>query len=307
MNYKEKNAQVLLITLLVLTIVGIVVVGIVTLSNRDVQQVVTTEKYEKLYNTSETELRKLVDAFGRYDIQLDASLTTKFTYCTPKQATVEYDCALTDTASTPNSEIRTTINVANKREVIDYEVKKDKSFVLNVTGYNSGLDIRFDRPAALEFSLIAREAAAPRNLKVIKGVYDLSGVYDSLVGSDPYNDTTNIHAFNYTPLSGDPAVRQLSTRIIINAANIAGLAGTDVPLYLSITPRIRGEVGSVKLSVVPQTTALLYQVREFTSSTYDAQDTNTPNARLVTKIPLTPQIETVFDYSILTNGVLSPF
>jgi uncharacterized protein YpmS len=304
---KTKNAQVLLITILVLTIIGIVVVGIVSLSNRDVQQVVNSEKYETLYNTAETELRKIIDDFGRYDIALDSTLTTKFNYCQPKQINVEYECSIQD-ESLGSTKFVTNLNIVNKKEILDFEVKKDRSLIINVAGYTSGLDISWDRAAAVEIGFIVRESAAPRNLKVIKDVYDLSGVYDSLVGNDPYNDTTNIHPFNYTALSTDPAQRQVSTRIILNAANVAGLLATDAPLYVTITPRIKEDIGSIKINVRPQTPAALpYQIREFTGTSFDGNDTSSPTAKVIAKIPLTPQIDSIFDYAILTNGVLSPY
>ncbi len=306
MNKKTKEGQVLLITLLVLTIIGIVIVGLVTLSNRDVTQVVTSEKYEKLYNNAETEVRKIVDNFGRYDKPLD-SLPATFNTCTAVQVSVSYHCTIVD-ATTGSTNLKTDIDVTNVKDVQSFEVKKDRSFVLKMNNagasYTGTIDISWDKPTAVEITLIAQDTS--RNLKVIKDVYDLTSTYDGLVGDNPYNQPNADHNFNFLVL--DPNNKSLGTRLNITPAGVKGLAATDFIYYLTLTPRLNEDNASVKFNIVSGTPSTFpYQVRQFISSSIDTNDSSSPLAKVITQIPLAPQIDSVFDYALISGSAINSY
>ncbi|MFS8130889.1 MAG: hypothetical protein ACMG57_02830 [Candidatus Dojkabacteria bacterium] len=305
MNFKQQKTQqgqVLLITLLVLTIIGIVIVGLVTLSNRDVTQVVTSEKYETLYNSAETEVRKIVDNFGRYDKVLD-TLPTVFNTCTAVQTSISYHCTNVDT-TTGNTNFKTDIDVTNKKDIQNFEIKKDRSFVVKLAGYAGVIDVSWDKPAAVEFSIIAQDSS--RNLKVIKDVYDLAGVYDGLVGDNPYNQPNPNHQINYQVL--DASNKPLGTRLNITNTGVNGLAASDYVYYLTITPRLKQDNSSVKFNVVAQNaSAFPYQVREFISTSVDTNDSSSPLAKVITQIPLAPQMDSVFDYALISNSAINSY
>ncbi len=308
MNFKQKQqpGQVLLITLLVLTIIGIVIVGLVTLSNRDVTQVVTSEKYEALYNNAETEVRKIVDNFGRYDKVLD-TLPATFNTCSAIQTSVNYHCTIVD-ASTGNTNLKTDIDVTNTKDVQNYEVKKDRTLVLKLSDkgssvrYSGVLEVSWDKLTAVEFTVIAQDAS--RNLKVIKDVYDLAGVYDGLVGDNPYNQPNPNHQINYQVL--DASNKPLGTRINFGSGGITGLAAGDYIYYLTITPRLKEDNSSVKFNVKGDS-SLPYQIREFISTSVDTNDSSSPLAKVITQIPLAPQMDSVFDYALISKSAINSY
>ncbi|MEP7103470.1 MAG: hypothetical protein ABI721_02045 [Candidatus Dojkabacteria bacterium] len=305
MGYKQvktKDGQVLLITLLVLTIIGIVVVGLVTLSNRDVTQVATSEKYEKLYNASETQVRKIIDNFGKYDKPLD-TLPQTFSECQALQAGVSYKCTVQD-SSLGSTNFKTDVDINNRKDVQNFEVLKDKSFVLNSTGYAASVDVSWDKTAAIEFTLVVQDAS--RNLRVIKDVYDLAGIYTGLAGDNPYNQPNAVHSINFQV--SDPSNKPTTTRITLTPAGVNGLAASDNVLYISLTPRMTQVNGSVKFNVVAQNAASFpYQIREFVSTSIDTNDNTSPLAKVITQIPLAPQMDSAFDYALISNSAINSY
>lgn len=299
MKNKTQNGQVLLITLLVLTIIGIVIVGLVTLSNRDVTQVVTSEKYEKLYNTAETEVRKLVDNFGKYDKPL-STLSSVFNNCAGGPDS--FNCPFED-ATIGNTNIKTDVTVIDQKDVIGFEVKKDRSLVLKLTGYTGIIDVSWDKAAAVEFTLIAQDGS--RNLKVIKDVYDLAGVYEGLAGDNPYNQPNANHNINYQVK--DASNNPTNTRLNITPAGVKGLVASDYVFYLTLTPRMRDADSSLKFTITNTTASFPKQIREFIATTRDTNDTSSPLAKVITQIPLAPQMDSVFDYALISNSAINSY
>lgn len=294
---KTKKGQVLLITLLVLTIIGIVIVGLVTLSNRDVSQVITSEKYEKLYNTSETQVRQIIDNFGKYDKPL-TTLPTVFTQCTGTG--LAYNCTFVDT-TTGNTNVKTDITVNDTSTITNYEVQKDRSFIMQIKGYSGTLDFTWDKATAVEFSVIAQDSA--RNLKVVKDVYDLSGVYDGLVGDNPYSTPHPNHPFTY--IVKDPSNKANTVTLNMTPAAL-GLGSTDYVYYLTITPRLKTDNESVRFTITG-IAGLLPQIREFISTSVDTNDSNSPLAKVISQIPLAPQMDSVFDYALISNSAINSY
>ncbi|MEO6728541.1 MAG: hypothetical protein ABIM99_01330 [Candidatus Dojkabacteria bacterium] len=303
---KTQNGQVLLITLLVLTIIGIVIVGLVTLSNRDVTQVVTSEKYEKLYNSAETEVRKFVDNFGKYDKPL-TTIPNTFPSSNCQGAGSSFNCTVTDTG-TGSTVFKTDITISDTNVVSNFEVKKDRSFVLKLQGptgasYASNIDIIWDKPAAIEFSIIAQDGS--RNLKVIKDVYDLSGTYDGLVGDNPYSTPHPNHPFTF--VVKDINNKATSTTINITPGGISGLAVGDNVFYLTITPRLKQDNSSVKFTISGLAGSFPLQMREFIATSVDTNDSSSPLAKVITQIPLAPQMDSVFDYALISNSAINSY
>lgn len=292
----RKNGQILLITLLVLLVLGIIIVGIVIFTNRDFEQASSNQKYDEVYNSADTRIKMVVSQFGDYNKSLTL-LTTSFPECIEVVGDIEYTCNFNDTSS-GNLDLTNVVTVKNVKIVEDYEIRKDESLEINLNNYMGRVNLTWDKDAALDFTILLRDAS--NNYSVVKDVFDLSGVYSSLVADDPYTDPSNIHSFDFRVLdSANP-----SKSLTINVANSipAGL----MPISMRITPRMNDQYGSIILDLNPSdSSTFAYQIREFISTSYDPEDDSSPVVKLVTRIPIYPQTDAIFDYALITEGAIS--
>lgn len=287
-----KKAQALVITLLVLAIISIVVMGIIVVSNRDVTQVVTNEKYDRLYNESEKKLIETIETNGITSLPTSCGTPSVFAGYT------QYNCGTT-TQSSETLNASVDLKVIDRKSITDYVVKKDRSLDVALNGYSGEVQIRWNKPVAMEFSIVYTDAGGV--VRNIRDVYDLAGVYDSLTGDNPNSDAGNIHDISFAVL--DSSNTATTTKFIISATNGISLGST---VSLRITPRTKTVGDVVSLNVVATTeSSFPFQMREFVVSSIDSQDSSSPIASVVTKIPLAPQVDDIFDYSILVNGNLT--
>lgn len=291
----KKNAQVMLITLLVLIVLGVIISAIVIVLRRDVEQTVSNEKYEELYNSAEGNLQSVANTYGDYTVSL-SGLVTDFTECTENEANIRYTCTFVNTNFT-SIESTTEVEIENSREIEEFEIDKDTSLTLDLNNYRDSVEISWDTAAAIELSLIYQDTNG--EYQTIKDVFDQAGIFQSLSGDDPFTDPNGIHAFNYNVISGaDP-----TQSFIVNLNSVSGISGADTLLALKLTPRMNQSFGSVRFDILATNPALFpYQMRVITSASFDANDGASPVVRLETQIPLAPQVDGVFDYSLLTDG-----
>lgn len=307
---KTKKGQILIITLLVLTVIAIITVSLVGLVNRDIQQVASNEQYEDAYNTSETQLKKVLDKFASPNTDI-STLPTTFNSPTDLSCTtpttagrdVSYTCTATSTelSTVP---LYTEIVVKDTDKVNQFPIYKDRTFDINLNGYVGTIEFFWDKNAAIEFALTYRDASG--TLQIIRDVYDPTYVYDSYaaISDQPYNDLTGIHPFNFR----DIPTRADATSVAINLSETLTLGGTafsGTTVTLSITPRMQDKYDSILFNANATSGGLPNQIREFTSKSYNVNGgDSTPVANIETKIPLSPQPDSVLDASLLTNGIL---
>jgi len=303
----NKKGQILIITLLVLTIIAIVTVSLVGLVNRDVQQVASTEQYEDAYNTSETQLKKVLDVIGKPSIpisQLPTLLNSPTDIsCSETQAAQKlYTCSAVNNDFS-NTKLTTSITVKDTKDVNDFPIYKDRSFDMNLSGYLDTLNFSWDKNAAIEFELIYNEGG---EIKSIRDVYDNGSprIYTSLAADNPFDPLSTIHPFKFKNYVGKTDDRAVSIRIS-DIVTLSGAPFVGTPITLKITPRMTDKFDSIILNVRGVNNSLPDQIREFTSKTFDANGGNsTPVANIETKIPLAAQPDSVLDAAILTNGIL---
>ncbi len=302
-NKKTKKGQILLITLLVLTILGIITVSLVTLANRDIGQVSSTDKYEQAYNTAENELFPILNKYSQYGLPL-TTLPTDFTSCNTLGLPNQYECQFVS-SNFSNISFNTTVTVKEMQDVIDFQLYKDRTFDIDLNSVFKGeLSFTWDKAAAIDFALTYKDVST-NTLKVIRDVYDLSSpvVISSLSGDDPYNDPLNIHPFVFA--IADITNLAKSTKFTISQIN--GLPASAQPISLRVTPRMTEQLGAINLTITAtDKTQFPNQLREFVSTSYIAIDKNTPVASLKTQIPLYPQVDNAFDYALIAEGALSP-
>lgn len=310
MDLKTKSGQILIITLLVLTIIAIIVVSLVGLVNRDIQQVVSTEQYEEAYNTSETQLKKVLDVYGKPNTTLSEIINT---FNSPS----DISCNETDlvqkiyTCGVISSEfsdvpLRTTIVAKDTNKVTDFPIYKDRTFDMGLDGYLDIIEFWWDKYAAIEFILTYSDA---NGVQSVRDVYDPDAV---IYNSFSLSVSPPIHTFNFRAIPG----RSYATSVAINISEIittqsAGTASPvsvvgsgGTPISLQIIPRMNDRFDSILLNAQGNNT-LKDQIREFTSSSYnEAGGASTPVASIETKIPLAPQPDSILDYAIITDGTI---
>lgn len=303
---KTQKAQILIITLLVLTIVAIVTVSLVGLVNRDVQQVASTEQYEDAYNTSETQLKKVLDEYALPNTNISNIINTfsSGTDINCRETSVQqklYTCDVTSDEFS-ETELTTSITVQDTKDVNDFPIYKDRSFDMNLSGYLDTIDFYWDKNAAIEFELIYNQSG---EIKSVRDVYDAGSerIYTSLSADNPLDASSTIHPFKFKQYVGRAPENSVSIKI----SDIVTLAGTPIsgtPITLKITPRMNDRFDSILLNAKGNS-SLPDQIREFTSTSYNVNGgQSTPVASIETKIPLAAQPDSVLDASILTNGIL---
>ncbi len=306
-NKKQEklNGQIMLITLLVLMILGIIVVSIVVLTRRDTLEVVNTEKYEQALNVSESNILNIIRKYGDYTTSL-STLPNDFNSAatgTCSQGNVstnsnQYRCTFTNIDLT-EANLFTEMTISDTRDVDGYTINKDQSLVLNLNGYNQGLNFSWTgSEVALDFSLIYRNLGPAGEYRVIKDVFDMDQVYTSLASDNPYDNLNPIHPFNFTVNN----VSDTDNTVSFNISTFDGWNASHTTVSLRITVRTRETYGSIDLDVLSTNPGNFpYQIRQFESVSFDPSDTASPVARVITQIPLFPQVDSVFDHSFITN------
>lgn len=293
MKTKTWNAQILLVTLLVLMIIIIIVVGVVALANRDVVQTVSNQKYSELYNSAETTVLKLVDRYGKGSIPLSnltAAANVPSGYaCTADTVPGQYKCSRSET------NVVNQLTVVDSKDVIDYELGKDKSFTVNLSGYRGEIQMNWTGNVAIEFGLIYQESGV---YKLIGDLYDTNNplIFESN-GGDPLTDPSNNHAIAFATNPGVGGIR-------FTVGSTAGLPAGATTISLRVTARMTGTAGSTLLTLRGTGAGYPNQVRVFNSSSYSVQTGTNVLAQVVTQIPLYPQVASVLYYALLTNGIV---
>jgi hypothetical protein len=287
---KEKDnypAQILLVSLLVLMIIGVIVVGVVAVASRDVLQTTSNQQYQKVYNAAESSIYQVIDKYG--DASVDLSSLTTEPFSTGSCATVDintYNCTFTEEGVTTEMEIR------DNSDVEDFELTKDNSLELDLTGYRGNLVLSWTGAAAIEFGLIYEENGIT---KMIGDLYDASNIFTN--SGNPPTQRTNPEQhpflFDLDPSGG----------IRFNIANIQGLPGVAQTLSLRLTARMDETQGAINISLSGDS-GFPKQIREFIATSYDIASDVQATATVITQIPLLPQAPSALNYALLTRDTV---
>lgn len=285
------SAQILLVTLLTLMVVAIIVIGVAAVASRDVQQVVANRNYSQLYDSAENSILEFVDKYGDLDEPLvnvtnPTSIPAGYS-CQPDTSIPgAYRCAKTE-GTTVNE-----LTIYESRDVIDYELAKDKSFLVNLGGYRGEIQMTWTGSAAIEFGLVYTDGG---QYHMIGDLYDTSGVFTNN-GGDPLSDPYGNHRFAFVNYPGG---------VRFNIASTNGLPGGANTLYLRVTARMQDDPGSTLLSLSGPGVGFPNQVRVFHGYGYSTLDEVDVLADVISQVPLFPQVAPIFHYALLVDSAVN--
>lgn len=297
MQSNKKPAQILVVTLFVLMIVAVIVVGVVSVAGKDALQTTADVQYNQLYDAAERTIITIIDSYGSATTPLsnltNSSLVPSGYTCQANNTTCplgQYLCTRSETGVTNQLCIR------DSRDISDYELSKDDSFVMPLNNYRGELQIAWVGEAALEFALHYYDTSTA-TYGVVNDLFDNNNpLIFSSNGGDPFSDPAGVHALAFqTNASGG---------IRFNLSSTTGINANRRLDYLRITPRMRGDTGVILLDVTASSAGLPYQVRVFDSVSFASND-NHILAQAVSQVPLFPQIINILHYGLLTDSAVT--
>ncbi len=285
---KTYPAQIMLVALLILMIIGIIVVGVVGVSSRDVLQTASNQQYQKLYNDSESTIYQVIDKYGDSTVSLSSITSENFG---------NGSCASVDSSTfncnfTAQDGAATKLTIADTPKVQNYQLSKDDSLELDLSGYRGQLIVGWTGRAALEFGLIYDESGVT---KYIGDIFDTASIYDSTGNSPTQRSLPEDHPFLF---SDDP-----SGGINFKIDNIQGLPPTARTVSLRITARMDSTQALTKVNVDADN-GFPKQLRQLTATSFDPNSDVQSTATVVTQIPLLAQAPSPFDYALLTQDTI---
>lgn len=317
MNYKkQKKAQIMLITLIVLMIVAISVIGITILINRDTEQVAQNQAYTQIANATESKLNTYVREFGGLNFDLTQDLPAEcnefFDPMAPND--IVYTCEFSDNEfSTLFVDIETEFRDTNS--ITEVPVQVDQAYTIRLvdssgtTGYRNQLHLEWTGSIALEFTLIYENSLAG-TFEAIKDIYDGHGVFESFntapqpgLAQNPNDNSPNAY-HEFTFLTNVNSLTPAQNATTIDLAAILGASPDLIPQYLLVTPRKNPSTAilATDLTVEPENEATFPpQLREFVVIGFDSTNEESPSATFTSSIPLVPQLDSIFNYALLTR------
>jgi hypothetical protein len=296
MNYiKKPEGQIMVVTLLVLTVIIIIVVSVVLVVGQDVEQQVATREYEKYLDQAE---KKIIDTISLFDVP-DYDLSTLVTNpgqigstsCTSIDKGV--NCNFVDEANLAQVDLE----IRDTKNIEEYVLGKDELFTMNLGDYDGRIRVSWTGNTAMAFSI---DFMRNGEYMTIKDVYDGLGIFEES-GNDPLND--NPPALANHPIEFRQYLPDTSRSTEFTISETQGLLVTDEIINLSYRPIIEEENSFTLLDVVVVGN-IDDQMRIYTSTGY-ASDVATfgesPAPTVITKIPLYPQVPSLFDYVLLTS------
>lgn len=292
---KKKKAQVLLITLIVLMVIAVLVLTVLTVLLRDSDQVFNTAEYQKALNVSEELVRESVTYLGEeasltagLSSNLDSFIEEYFESCSVSgqtHSTLSYECIGEEYLE---ENMVTSLVIQDVKNIENYPINNDEGLRLSLENYNlnASLEVSWDTTAAMEFLISYRNSDG-----LLKSVDEVWEPTQDILSSAP------THIVTFSNLSDD-GVRRVRLSGFNNISNISSLHS------IVITPRIRttGIVES-NISIQPSDyTTYPYQLREFRVTAFNSNNPNAPVVTTQAQVPLFPQLDAIFNYTLLTNG-----
>jgi type II secretory pathway pseudopilin PulG len=296
MRTSKLPAQILVITLLALVIISIIIVGVFNLTTRDVQQTVANREYEKLLNASESKMFEVVDEMAK-NVQLSVSNLIRSTSTSPLR-NMAPNCVTITTDSIQCTFIQgtqtTTLDALDTPTIEGYELGKDDSITLDLSGYRGDIQFRVSPGSGLEFAMMYTLAGVPTVLRDYFEPNPATAIDNN--GNDPVSDPDNLHIYQFSPVAGTDYYR-------FTVGSTTGLPATAITQTLTITGRRREQ--GIALLDLSGGVGFPKQVRKLTTVSYDATGGTNIVARVVSQIPLEAQHIALLNYAILTPGGLS--
>lgn len=313
---KEKKGQILLMTLLVLMILAIVVVGTVRLTNRDTSQVASNLKYQNFFNVSETKAQDVIQNIADISAtDMDQNTgTNSFITDNPNCLQTErlnnlvgYECSFSDPNNEGNNEILNTVTINQTKYLEDYPVNKDETFAIQLDGYKDSITLSWNEiDAALELKIVYFTDSNGNKLWDENEFLDsTTGTYD-ITANGVFKKDANANAVsNAISTRSAAAIDGNAINFLADIGQSSGVSSSanTYPLYMNITPRIpqNSLFKSIKLTMQADDYSIFpYQVREVVSKTYDTADGSTPFVELKSVVPIRPQMDSIFNYSLIT-------
>ncbi len=291
----ENKGQIMVITLLVLTIITIIVVSVILVVSKDVEQQTTTQEYEKYLDKAEQTIIDTIYSFDRPDYDF-SELIADPSKAGDDAACSQLDKTITCTVVNPDDLSKVTMEISDTKDMEEYTLRKDQVYTMYLGGYNGIIRTNWTGETAMSFTLGFTRAGQSMT---ITDVFDSKGIMTSH-GNDPLNDVApGNHAFAFRPYLGDVVT---STEFLLS--DTVGLQAGDVLVNLSFKPIMRESNGfsllSVKVSGVIGDQLRVYKATAYASDV--DQFGTTPAPTVVTKVPLYPQMPSLFDYVLLTDS-----
>lgn len=301
MKYKAKTypAQILVITLLILGVITIAVLSIISILNRDSSQVVSNKKFEILNNAAEVLVTNAVKAHNTSPTLTDlASFIPTCSFSSLVQSKLTYNCQDNSNILSPIA-VTSSLIVEDQRDITNKEIKSDQALAINILNYRGEVRIEWTGNFALELNMILRSPTG--EWLNVNDVFDTQGVLSSLTSDNPFIDPSNIHDFLFTD-PNTPSPNDLQFEINATLSSLG--YGSYTPQLLVITPRNK-ETATTLVSVTGLGTGFPNQIRQFTAVSFDNTDNSSPTAQVKSEILLQPQIDSIFDYALLTPGIVN--
>lgn len=285
-----KNAQVLLLTLIVLSVVGVLIIGMIIIFNRDSSQVINTEKYQEILNVAETDLVRVAREYfdparsietlvsdGRFQ-----DLLTNCSFRVNDQTSKTTVCKSISQQSQEKN-LETEISITDSKQIIDYKMLPDQPLTIDLSGYKSSVIISANQNNPLEISI---NYIVNGKSEVLRGFIDR----DLLIADQEIKG--NIQTITSFPQTN-----------IINI-NLSNLPSSYFLQDLQITFRRYDTVQkNTSITVVPDNfTDFPYQIREISVKSFDSLALNSPVVNLVANLPLKGEVLPFLDYPLLTKS-----
>ncbi|MFQ5492623.1 MAG: hypothetical protein ACE5DX_00470 [Candidatus Dojkabacteria bacterium] len=304
---EQLKGQILVIVLLVLSILGIFVVAVATNTRRDVIERIQNEQYEQYYSLTEKRMLQVVQ-----QVQISSSidgLEDVFGECEPGSGILnEYICEFADKPeddSLDTALVRVTIQDDNNIEKLP--VEKDQTFKISLDdgsarGYLGLVEMQWTGADVAWVITLDYRNPNTGEYKVIKDVYDKSGVY--------YQPVTT-HAFTFNDLVQGSQTLPPSNNTGFRIDSVTGLPAGFEALSLRLKPIIESGELLTELSINGGT-GFPPQVREIIGEGISNEESLTgdesPAAILEIQLPLHAAPAEILDYVLRSETtVTKPF
>lgn len=281
------KGQILITTLLALTIITLLVASLTIIAGRDVIQLANSERYEQFYNIAESEIKEYISSIG-----ISQNLETHFIAgecLSPSLCQKSINSIFTP----ENISTQTLLTVRDTWEIKNIEVKKDNPFEIKLNNnYNGTITFQWEYDTsvvqvAFEIALLVDNGSSKEVLR------------------DVYNPSTAMNEIGVSgvlfPL-GMP--EQDKTRFSLD---LSAIGSNKLSLWVTpriISPGVATDIILLKEVTFSDTSNVPLQIREYIAQTSETGNLSSPVVNVVSRIPLTPQIGSLFDYVLLTDGQL---
>ena len=314
-----KKAQILVVTLLILSIIAVVIVGIVNVLNLDTYQIENTQLYEESYSSAEAHLTELLaltsDIISTNDLKIKlegSELIEKKSICNEESSEIvgnsRYKCKKTFISQELDlgRDISTEVVIEDQKSIVNHSLDIDDSLTINVKNYSGDIEFIWDKDdVAIEIHYTLYNQTTGE----FYDLYDLYDknvvkVYDSL-NILPPNTILNISDFNEVASSSQEVSFSLNLGLllqVLKALNLKYGEGITNATFenIIIVPRSTKET-NITIGVYPKSVSdFPTQVRTYESIGFI--DNNNPQSKIVSKVFLYDQIDSIFNYGFLTKG-----